>query len=188
MAGKLILCTIVSAGVLFGFSLLVLYLVTITNKVKFHVAGADLTQFNFTDDGQFQYDLSLNITVKNPNLRAGIYFDAIEVTLSYEDIEIETLLLTPFYQGRKGKSLLVIQFEGQKPMNLEREKLEKFNLEKVVGVFSIDVELRLHLRVKFGLLKIFKVKPKVGCGFMVPLISRGTSFLRFQITGCHVHY
>ncbi|XP_022144758.1 NDR1/HIN1-like protein 3 [Momordica charantia] len=187
MARPLLLFTII-IGVLFGFSLFILWLVAITHKVKFHVAGADLTQFNLTDDDQLLYNLDLNITAGNPSQRFGINFDNIQVAVLYHDIEFGNTTLAPFYQGQDGTRLLRMKFDGQRPVKLDAVRLAVFTLEQIAEIFSIQVELRLKIRVNVAVVKI-KLNPKVDCGFNVPLLSRRrSSFLRFRIIGCRVRY
>ncbi|XP_038904447.1 NDR1/HIN1-like protein 10 [Benincasa hispida] len=187
----LLMCVIIGFGVSFGFSVLILWLVFITHKIKFNVTDATLTQFNFTNnDTQLHYNLGVYFTIRNPNEQVGIYYDTIEATTSYKDQNFHTRLLTPFYQTPKTTSLLKGRFEGQQLVVIANNKVSEFNTEKLAGVYSIDVKFRLSLRLKFGLYKIIRVRPKVGCGFQLPLNSSGTSsFPWFQTAiGCHVDY
>ncbi|KAG7028146.1 NDR1/HIN1-like protein 3, partial [Cucurbita argyrosperma subsp. argyrosperma] len=168
--------------VLVLLSLLIVWLITMANKIKFHVIDADLTQFNFTDDKQLLFDLTVNMKVKNPNRAFGVFFDRIEVTVLYQDIKFSNASLSPFYQDQDGSKLLKLKFDGQQLMNLNAEQLAVFGLEKLVETFTLKLEL-----LNIDLIKI-KLKPKVRCGLNLPLISRGRTFLRFQIIGCHVAY
>ncbi|KAE8651105.1 hypothetical protein Csa_001204 [Cucumis sativus] len=167
---------------------LILWLVFITHKIKFNVTDATLTQFNFTNnDTQLQYNLGIYFTIRNPNERVGIYYDTIEATAMYKDQNFDTRLLTPFYQTPKTTSLLRGRFEGQRAVVIGNNKVSELNSEKLAGVYSIDVKFRLSLRLKFGIYKIIRVRPKVECGFQVPLNFTGTSsFPWFQdAIGCH---
>lgn len=186
----LLMCVIIWFGVIFGFSVLILWLVFITHKIKFNVTDATLTQFNFTNNTQLHYDLGVYFSIRNPNAQVGIYYDTIEATTIYKDQNFDTRLLTPFYQTPKTTSLLRGRFEGQQLVVIANDKVSEFNSENLSGVYSIDVKFRLSLRLKFGLYKIIRVRPKVGCGFKVPLNFSGTSsFPWFETAiGCHVDY
>ncbi|XP_038904446.1 NDR1/HIN1-like protein 10 [Benincasa hispida] len=183
---KFIIFTIIII-VLVLISLFILWLITKTHKLKFQVTNANLTQFNFTDDSQLLFQLSLNMTVKNPNRGFGVFFDSIEVVVLYQDIKFSNVSLSPFYQGQEGKSLLNLSFDGQQLMNLDAQQLAVFTLEKLLDIFSIKLELRLRMRVKIGFIRI-KLNPKVRCGLNLPLISHGRSFIRFRIIDCYVAY
>ncbi|GKV50596.1 hypothetical protein SLEP1_g57299 [Rubroshorea leprosula] len=69
---------IVTAVVILGLAALIFWLIFRPNIVKFHVTDASLTQFNLTSDNNLHYNLALNITVRNPNKKIGIYYDRIE--------------------------------------------------------------------------------------------------------------
>ncbi|KAL0555288.1 hypothetical protein IC582_009231 [Cucumis melo] len=187
----LLISVIVAFGASFGFTVLILWLVFITHKIKFNVTDATLTQFNFTNnDTQLQYNLGIYFTIRNPNERVGIYYDTIEATAMYKDQNFDTRLLTPFYQTPKTTSLLRGRFEGQRAVVIGNNKVSELKSEKLAGVYSVDVKFRLSLRLKFGIYKIVRVRPKVECRFQVPLNSSGTSsFPWFQeAIGCHVDY
>ncbi|KAA0043825.1 protein YLS9-like [Cucumis melo var. makuwa] len=179
---------IVVIAISFGGSILILWLIFITNKIKFNVTDATLTQFNFTNnDTQLHYNLGVFFTIRNPNKQVGIYYDTIDATAMYKGQNFDTRLLTPFYQGSSTTSLLKGRFEGQQVVVIPNNTVSELKSEKLSGVYSIDVEFRLSLRLKFGLFKFIRVRPKVGCGFQVPLNSSGASSFQNAI-GCDVDY
>ncbi|KAF3675079.1 Protein YLS9 [Capsicum annuum] len=68
-----------------GVIALVLWQVLRPNKVKFYVTDATLTQFDLsTANNTLYYDLALNMTIRNPNKRVGIYYDSIEARAMYQ--------------------------------------------------------------------------------------------------------
>ncbi|XP_008443592.2 NDR1/HIN1-like protein 10 [Cucumis melo] len=179
---------IVVIAISFGGSILILWLIFITNKIKFNVTDATLTQFNFTNnDTQLHYNLGVFFTIRNPNKQVGIYYDTIDATAMYKGQNFDTRLLTPFYQGSSTTSLLKGRFEGQQVVVIPNNTVSELKSEKLSGVYSIDVEFRLSLRLKFGLFKFIRVRPKVGCGFQVPLNFSGASSFQNAI-GCDVDY
>lgn len=174
--------------VVIGLAVLILWLLFRPNKVKFHVTDAKLTQFNLTGN-QLQYNLALNITVRNPNRRIGVYYDSIEAAAVYKGQRLQTQWLPPFYQGHKTTAVLSPAFAGQQLLLLAGQGLTEFNAEKLAGVYDIDVDLNLRIRLKFGAVRIGKFKPKVNCEFKVPLSSGGSSVPSlFQSTGCDIDY
>lgn len=174
---------LIAIVVVVGLAVLILWLVFRPNKLKFDVTGAELTQFNVTGN-QLHYNLALNLTVRNPNKRIGVYYDVIEASSFYKDQRLNTQWLPPFYQGHKTTTVLSPDFAGQPVVLLAGEKLAEFNAEKLAGAFDVDVKLRLQLRLKFGAVRIGKFKPKVNCEMKVPLKSNANSFTFFQTTGC----
>jgi len=65
-----ILATIIILVAIVGF---LLWLIVRPNALKFTVTEASLTQYNFTNNNTLQYDLSVNLTIRNPNRRVGVY-------------------------------------------------------------------------------------------------------------------
>ncbi|KAG6596610.1 NDR1/HIN1-like protein 10, partial [Cucurbita argyrosperma subsp. sororia] len=174
---------IIGIVVVVGIAVLILWLVFRPNKLRFDVTSAELTQFNFTGN-QLHYNLALNLTIRNPNKRIGVYYDAIEASSFYKDQRLNTQWLPPFYQGHKTTTVVTPQFNGQQLVLLGAQELTEFNAEKLAGVFNIDVKFRPRLRLKLGAVRIGKLKPKVNCELKVPLESSATSFTFFQATRC----
>ncbi|XP_023005762.1 NDR1/HIN1-like protein 10 [Cucurbita maxima] len=179
---------LVTIIIVIGLAVLILWLIFRPNKVKFHVTDAKLTQFNLTDN-QLHFNLALNITVRNPNSRIGVYYDTIEAAAVYKDQRLQTKWLPPFYQGHKTTAVLSPEFSGQQLLLLSGQGLAQFSSEKLAGVYDIDVELNLRIRLKLGAVRIGKFKPKVNCEVKVTLSSDGSSAPSlFQSTGCDIDY
>ncbi|GLT24901.1 hypothetical protein SLA2020_000630 [Shorea laevis] len=181
---SLLLKLIVTAVVIVGLAVLIFWLVVRPNKVKFSVTDASLTEFNLSNN-TLNYNLALNITVRNPNKKIGIYYDRIEANAYYEDLRFNTETLTPFYQGHKNTSYLNPVFKGQNFMLLGTEQLSEYNQETSSGTYSIDVKLNLRIRFKLGKVKIGTFKPKIECDLKVPLSSSDGSLARsVETTQC----
>ncbi|OMO82559.1 Late embryogenesis abundant protein, LEA-14 [Corchorus capsularis] len=163
-----IIATIV---VVVGLAVLIFWLIfRPINPIKFHATDVSLTEFNLTNN-TLQYNLALNITIRNPNKKIGIYYDRIEARAYYEGERFDSQTLTPFYQGHKTTSHLNPVFQGQHIVLLGNDAISEFNQEKNSGIFSIDVKLYLKIRFRLGKVKVGKFKPKVSCDLKVPLSS-----------------
>ncbi|KAG6640664.1 hypothetical protein I3843_09G019600 [Carya illinoinensis] len=178
-----ILFTLLIILALAGF---IFWLIFRPNEVKFHVTDASLTQFNFsTGDNNLHYNLALNVSVRNPNKRIGIYYDRIEANAYYQGQRFDTETLTPFYQGHKNTTVLSPVFQGQRLLTLGSGDVSKFDSEKTDGTFGVSLRLNLRIRAKLGWIKIGHFKPKIKCGLKVPLKSNGTlSAAAFETTKC----
>jgi len=186
---SLICKLIVTVVVIVGLVVLIFWLIYRPSKVKFHVTDASLTQFNFTtNDTLLNYNLALNITVRNPNKRIGIYYDRIDARAFYEDARFDSEELTKFYQGHKNTTVLNAVFKGEQVVVLDSDKLSKFNTQKTDGVFNIDVKLYLRIRFKLGAFKTGRFKPKIECDLKVPLTTNGISAGDFTTTKCDLDY
>ncbi|PPE02485.1 hypothetical protein GOBAR_DD00469 [Gossypium barbadense] len=157
-------------------SVFIFWLIFRPNKVKFHVTDVQLTQFNLTSNNTLHYNLALNMTIRNPNRRIGIYYDRIEARAYYEDQRLDTETLTPFYQGHKNTSYLNPVFVGQQFVRLGADETSEFNEDRVNGVYDIDVKLYLRIRFKLGRVKTGRFKPRISCDLKVPLNTGNGSF------------
>ena len=181
---KIILLIVVAVGL----AVFIFWLVVRPNVVKFHVTDAKLTQFNLTDKNNLLYNLALNITVRNPNKKIGVYYDRIEARAFYEGKRLDSKPLDPFYQGHKNTAVLSPVFSGQQFV-LNAEDRSEFNQEKGSGVYSIDVKLYLRIRFKISPgIKTWRFKPKVECDLKVPLAADGKSVVGFERTKCDWDY
>jgi len=178
---------VVSLVIIIGLAVLIFWLIFRPTNVKFYVTDASLTEFSLTGNNTLQYNLAVNITVRNPNRKIGIYYDTIEARALYGDQRFDTETLTPFYQGHKTTSYLSTVFSGQHVV-IGSDELTQFNEEKTAGVYSVDVDLYLRIRFKVGKLKTGRVKPEVKCDLKVPLSSTGNSAVAFESTKCDIDF
>ncbi|XP_073037206.1 NDR1/HIN1-like protein 2 [Primulina eburnea] len=178
-----ILCAIL---VVVGIVVLVCWLIFRPNEVKFYASGASLTQFNLDNNTMLQYNLAVNLTIRNPNRRIGVYYDRIEATAMYEGNRLNTKELQPFYQGHKSTNFLNAEFNGQQLILLGANELSDHNQNKISNVYDIDVKLRLRIRLKLGVVKTPRMKPKIECDLKIPLSSNSntTSVVVFESKRC----
>ncbi|XWS43352.1 hypothetical protein CRYUN_Cryun16bG0095600 [Craigia yunnanensis] len=172
---KLLFNIIVTAVVVIGLAVLIFWLIFRPNKIKFHVTDVSLTEFNLTTNNTLNYNLAVNMTVRNPNKKIGIYYDRIEARAYYEDQRFATQTLTPFYQGHKNTSFLNPVFSGQQFVSLGADETSVFNEERTSGIYSIDVKLYLRIRFKVSRVKTGRFTPKISCDLKVTLSSANGS-------------
>ncbi|KAI4369119.1 hypothetical protein MLD38_017604 [Melastoma candidum] len=125
---------------LLGLAALIFWLIFHpVNVVKFHVRDAELTQFSLTSNGSLLlYNLGLNLTIRNPNKKIGIYYDLIESRAIYEGQRFDTVYSSPFYQGHKNTTVLSPVFVGQQAVILGGTEANMYNSDKSAGVYNID--------------------------------------------------
>ncbi|KAI9153050.1 hypothetical protein LWI28_004992 [Acer negundo] len=181
---KLILKIVVTIVVVLGLAALIVWLIfRPINEIKFHANDVSLTQFNLNNNQNLEYRLALNITIRNPNKKIGVYYDRIEARAYYEDQRLESKTITPFYQGYKNTTVLYVMFEGQKA--LVGEGIQDFNQAKISGSYSIDVKLYLRIRFKLGKVKSPRFRPRIECELKVPVNS---STVAAGTTKCHADF
>ncbi|XP_058087554.1 NDR1/HIN1-like protein 10 [Magnolia sinica] len=195
--GRLSGCCILSAlfkliftiVVVLGIAALVIWLVLRPSKVKVHVDSATLTQFNLTNSNNLYYNLSLDIAIRNPNKRIGIYHDKLEANAYYEGQRFDYVPLPTFYEGHKNTTSLYPVFTGQAAIPLQSSDVVVFNRENGDGLFSIDVKIYARIRFKIGSIKTNRYKPSFKCELRVPLMtSCGSSAVGFTRRKCDIDF
>lgn len=179
-----ILTTIIVIALVLAFFF---WLIVHPTVVKFHVTNATLTQFNYNNN-TLNYNLSLNVTIRNSNRRVGIYYDRIETLALYKDVRFGSQSLGPFFQHHKNTTVISPVFKGQHVMPLSADQVSELDKEKNSGVYSIDVKLLMTVRFKFVFFKSGNVKPWIRCALHVPMKSRNGTDSAFHETDCDWHY
>nr|POF19603.1 ndr1/hin1-like protein 10 [Quercus suber] len=174
----------------YGLGHFIFWLIFLPKEVEFKVTDASLTQFDFnTNNNTLNYNLALNITLRNSNKKVGIYYRRVEAIAFYKKKWFATVSLTPFYQGHKNTTILRPVFEGQQVLWLKPRDVSSFNAEKSSGVYSIDVKLSFKIRVRYGKFKTLRYKsPRIDCPLQVPLSSNGSPANGFKTTWCNNAY
>ncbi|KAL0309443.1 UNVERIFIED_CONTAM: NDR1/HIN1-like protein 2 [Sesamum calycinum] len=170
--------------VIVGVIVFVCWLVFRPNTVKFYATDASLTQFNLNNNSTLHFNLALNLTIRNPNRRIGIYYDKIEALAFYQGQRFSSVDLQPFYQGKKSTDYLNAEFRGQNIVLLGNKEMSNYNDDRTSGMYDIDVKLYMRIRLKFWFVKSTKVKPKIDCDLKIPLSSNGTTSGVYESKRC----
>lgn len=165
----------------------------IPRSLYFKISNASLTQFNYnTTNHTLLHNLSLTITIRNPNRNIKILYNHIGVEANYvrATISLGNLTSIPFSQGFKNTTILHEQFQGKELVVFKEGELSKYSEETSLGLYSIRLRLVLGIKVKFGLIKlgIFQRPKAVVCKLKVPLLHDSntiSSNVRFEPTMCN---
>ncbi|XAR69819.1 hypothetical protein NMG60_11001544, partial [Bertholletia excelsa] len=186
---SLILKIVLTFIIIAGLVVLAFWLIFRPQRVKFHVTDASLTQFHLnTTTNNLQYNLALNLTIRNPNKYIGIYYDRLEARGIYVGQRFDSVELPKFYQGHKNTTVLPITMNGQNIVVLENDHVDDYMSDASSGTYSIDVKLYLRVRFKLRDVKTARFKPKIKCDLKVPLESNGTSSSSFETTKCGIDW
>lgn len=191
---SLIACVIgllISLAVFVCFASLIVWIMLRSNAVKFQIHEAQLSQFNLDlENNNLNYNLSLNLSIRNSKSSLGIHYDKFEANVYYMNQRLGSSVSMPlFYQGHKNTTVLVALFEGQHLVLLDRNGRNKFEDDMKIGVYRIDVKLKINFRVMILHLVTWPMKPIVRCHLRVPLSSSNSSGgFGFQSTKCHVAF
>ena len=172
----------------------IFWLIFLPSELKFTVTDASLAKFDYiaAPNSTLYYSLALNLTVRNPNKKVGIYFRRVQVLSLYRKKRFSLVTLNstaPFYQGRKSTTVLPATIQGQQLLLLKEKDMKQYDSETGLGFYSIDVQLALRVRIRYGKIKTRPFKPrKILCRLKIPLSNsiNGTSTngYSFRATSC----
>ncbi|KAI4331839.1 hypothetical protein L6164_016794 [Bauhinia variegata] len=173
--------------ILAALGVAIFYIIFTPRDVRFHVTDAALTKFDLTANNTLFFKLELNMAIRNPNRRIGFYYDRFLAVASYRKKSIGAAKLGSFYQGHKTTTFWKPVFEGSHFLTLSGKDLRKFEEEKSIGIYSVDVVIYLRVKARFGKIKTDYYEPgKVKCHLKVPLSSYHSSS-GFKTTKCKSH-
>ncbi|KAJ0973353.1 hypothetical protein J5N97_021312 [Dioscorea zingiberensis] len=180
---KLIISIAITVGAVISF----IWLVFRPNEIKVHVDDATLSRFTLTANSTLLYNLTLAMTVRNPNRRIAIYYDYLEAQAFYSGERFGLTTVPPFYQGHKTSSQLSPEFHGKQQALTSVNAT--FTREKGEGSFYVDVNLYTKIRLKVWIFKIHGLKPEIRCNVKLPAPAparKNTTTIKFETTKCDV--
>lgn len=180
------LCSIlISLLVIVGVVALILYLIFRPRMITATVDSASLVQFSLAPNSALSYNLTVAMTVRNPNKRVGLYYDNVESLAYFEDQRFGYAQLDSFYQATEVSTQVTPQFHGQQPLEGD-VTAANFRSQQTDGKFSVDVKLNAKLRVKVWAFKVPVHKTKINCPLSIP--APGNTSATFQPTTCKVWF
>ncbi|EHA8591654.1 NDR1/HIN1-like protein 10 [Cocos nucifera] len=167
-----------------GFSVFSFWLIFRPHRFKAYITTASLSRFDLAaDNSTLQYNLSLDLNIRNPNRRIGIYYDRIEATALYDGSQLNTTTLPTFYQHTKNTTVLHPAFDGRSPAL--GTAAATFKRDKGEGFFYVEVKGDAKIRLKVWFIKTRHFNTRIEC--MVKIPAPGSS-KPFENTKCHVDY
>lgn len=179
------LCSIlVSLLVVAGVLAFILWLIFRPQLIAATVESVSLAQLDLAPNSALAYNFSVDITVRNPNKRVGLYYDDVESLALFDDQRFAYARLDSFFQATEASTKVSPQFHGQQVLQGD-VTAANFRSQQTDGRFSLDVKLNAKLRVKVWAFKVPGPKAKITCPLSVP--APGTN-AAFQPTNCKVGF
>ncbi|PIA31906.1 hypothetical protein AQUCO_04700044v1 [Aquilegia coerulea] len=144
-----LLCAIF-LGILFivGLVLFIMWLSLRPHRPRFHVKAFSIQGLNQATGVQ-NAQVSFDVTARNPNQNIGIYYNAMDATVYYEEKSIgQTPLLFPFYQPKKNTTWIHGELSGA-TLAVDSAKWQSFmdEMSKGTVVFRLDLKSRIKFKV-----------------------------------------
>ncbi|KAM0926759.1 hypothetical protein ACQ4PT_003335 [Festuca glaucescens] len=180
---KIIAIAVIALGAL----TIVLWLILRPGAVRATAVSATLSRFDLADGGGLlQYNLTVDIRVRNPN-RYRIHYDYAEAQASYDGERFGYDPVDPFYLERKGERTVTAAFGGSSPVD-DSGALRTYRREKSDGFYSVKVRLYSDLGFK---VRVFNArrKSKITCTLRLPVPSTSATPVTTQLgTRCSVDF
>ncbi|CAM0901818.1 unnamed protein product [Alopecurus aequalis] len=162
------LCSIlVSLIVTAGILALILYFIFRPHMIAATVDSASLTTFTLSPTSALAYNLTVAMTVRNPNKRVGLYYDGVEALALYQDQRFGYAPLDPFFQGTEESTQLAPVFGGQQVLEGDATAAT-FRSQQSGGAFDVEVKLNAKLRVKVWSFKVAGPRARISCPLSLP--------------------
>ncbi|XP_031472765.1 NDR1/HIN1-like protein 3 [Nymphaea colorata] len=185
---KVLIKIIVAIVIVLAIAALVVWLVLRPTNLVFYAENAYVTSFNLTNAGILTYDLKMDMSLRNPNKKVGVYYEDVEVLAFYGGQRFGWINLPSFYQGHKNTTMIYPAFGGKPTMISEGSVGNEFNRDSVKQLYHIVVKLKTNMKFKVGSLKTNKFSARIVCDLLVPLAATNSSGeVGFSRTKCDLH-
>ncbi|KNA24550.1 hypothetical protein SOVF_014690 [Spinacia oleracea] len=179
------LCAIICLAliVLVGLAILITWLAIKPKKIQYSVDEGWIRDYNL-NNSHLTSTFNFVIRTYNPNNKASIYYDKMDVKVYYRGQTVSSDGILPFHQPKKNVTRLMYQ-NTIKDVMLSSDSAQHLKLERTGGQVDLDIKIKAKIRFKVGLLKTRHYKLKVLCS---PVVVNFPNDKRFQKTDCDVDY
>ncbi|KAI4319542.1 hypothetical protein MLD38_033128 [Melastoma candidum] len=165
--GRGILCAVCTCVLVFGFLLvltvLLVYAVLHPHKPRFILQDVTVYGFNVSIPNILTSSFQVTISSYNPNRRIGIYYDHLDLYLTYQDQQITLpTSLPPSYQGHK-ETVVWSPFVGGTEVPVAPFNSVPLGQDAPIGNLSVVVKIVGRVRWKVGTFTSGKYRLFVKC-------------------------
>ncbi|KAH7561138.1 hypothetical protein ACOSP7_016270 [Xanthoceras sorbifolium] len=167
--------------VIVGVTVIVIWLVIRPKRLIYTIDNGSIHNFNLTNN-HLNSTFNFVIRADNPNGRASIYYDSIEVSVAYDNQNVAFNTLEPFHQPTRNVTRLETRLEAQNAA-LSESVSRDLKLEKASGEVELDVHVKAKIRFKVGMWKSRDRTLRILCS---PVLVHFSSSKSFQRTYCDI--
>ncbi|KAM0825344.1 hypothetical protein ACQ4PT_069625 [Festuca glaucescens] len=160
----------------------ILYAVFRPKIPTFNVDRLTVTRFDVNTTTAVVTDaFEVQVTSNNPNRRIGVYYDGGEVTAFFNGTELCSGAFPALYQGHRTTVRPLITLQGE--TRLDSAVAAQLAQQQQAGFIPLTVNARVPIRIKFGVLKLWKMTGKARCNLVVDRLQAETR-LRIRSNSC----
>ncbi|KAL3620134.1 hypothetical protein CASFOL_035046 [Castilleja foliolosa] len=173
---RYIACALLGLIVLVGLIVLITWLAVQPKKLKYTLEQGSITRYNLSKHDHLNANFHFVLRANNPNKRISLYYDKIDVTVSYEDQTLSVNNVHPFYQPRRNVTHLGMDLMAKDAV-VYGAVARDLRMEWAAGEVGLDLKIRAKIRMKIGLFKIHR-KLKVHCEAVTVPFNSSMGFKR----------
>ncbi|XP_022731968.1 uncharacterized protein At1g08160-like [Durio zibethinus] len=155
--------------VLFGISLLIIWLVIGPKKFVYTLENGSVQNFNLTDN-HLNATFDFVLRAYNPNGKVSVYYDYMESTMTYEDQTVAFNTIDPFFQPHRNVSRVETKLVALN-LTLSPSTFKDLRIEKSSGEIEFDVYFKSRIRFKVGLWKSNHLTQRIVCSSVTAYLS-----------------
>lgn len=167
--------------VLAGIVVLIIWLVVKPKRPVYTIEDGSVHDFN-VNNNHLNSTFGFVIRAHNPNGRASIYYDSIEVSVAYDDQNVAFSTLVPFHQPTRNVTRLDAKLLAQN-VAISSSIAKDLKLEKTSGEIELAVRFKAKIRFRVGAWKSNHRTLRVVCD---PVMLHFSSSKSFQRTYCDI--
>ncbi|KAL3628032.1 hypothetical protein CASFOL_028134 [Castilleja foliolosa] len=173
---RCIFCILLGLIVLVGLIVLITWLAVQPKKLKYTLEQGSISGYNLSKKNHLNAKFHFVLRANNPNKRISLYYDRIDVTVSYEDQVLSVNNVHPFYQPRRNVTHLGVDLTAKDAV-VYGAVARDLKLEQAAGEVGLDVKIRAKIRLDIGVFKIHR-KLKVLCESVTVPFNSSMGFKR----------
>ncbi|CAI9756577.1 unnamed protein product [Fraxinus pennsylvanica] len=168
-----------------GLIAFILWLSLRPHRPRFHIHEFSIPSFS-PETGYANASIIFNVTDRNPNHKVGFYYDAMQITVNYQEKNIgDVILLFPFYQEPKNTTILYGNIGGA-ALKLTGERWQQIMADRTRGTVIFSLELSSSIR--FKIFAWISKRHKIHATCAVGVGSDGFILLSYKDKRCSVYF
>ncbi|KAK6936121.1 Late embryogenesis abundant protein, LEA_2 subgroup [Dillenia turbinata] len=167
--------------VIVGLAVLIIWLAIKPKRLVYTVEEGFIQNFNLTNN-HLNATFDIVMRAYNPNTKVSIYYDSVEVSVTYDDQTVAFTGVEPFFQPHLNVTRLEVKPVAQY-LPLKGSMAKDLGLEKSSGEVELAVYLKARIRFKVGDWKSKDRTLRVACD---PVLAHFSSSKKFERTFCDV--
>ncbi|KAA8544145.1 hypothetical protein F0562_022219 [Nyssa sinensis] len=136
---------LLSLIVLVGIAVLIIWLAVKPKRFVYTIEDGSIHGFSLNNN-HLNASFDFVLRAHNPNRRVSLYYDKMEVTVSYNDQTMAFNTVSPFFQRHRNVTRLGVKLMAQ-DVSLYGSVSKKLRLDKSSGEVELDVRVKAKIRI-----------------------------------------